>query len=156
MARIDTATIAQLVARARHAMPNLLDAVGRAPGWSKRTLQRWQAAEQRPSDNQLAELARLVHPHDAELAAEVAAAAGTTLVSLGLEAAQAPPAPAPPPRDLVVDAVVCAAADSTNVPPSAVRGLLLAAFRRARELGLTVDEVERALGQASPAPRPSP
>jgi hypothetical protein len=48
----------------------------------------------------------------------------------------------------VVDAVVCAAADALSVAPETVRGALLAAFRRARELRLSIDDVEKALGPA--------
>jgi hypothetical protein len=61
------------------------------------------------------------------------------------------------PRELAVDAVVCVASDALGAMPAAVRGGLLAAFRRARQLGLSCEEVEQALGgalsQASEAPR---
>ena len=55
------------------------------------------------------------------------------------------------PRHLAADAVVCVAAEVMNVPPAQLRPVLLAAFRRGRELGLTCEEVEMALGGAGEA-----
>jgi hypothetical protein len=147
MTRPDATEVAQLVSRARQTFSTTHHDVPSLFHTSKRTLQRWQAGESRPLEPQLAHLARVVHPVDRALAAEIAQAGGTTLESLGLELPQpAAPLPLPPmPRHLVVDAVVCAAADSTDAAPSAVRATLLAAFRRARELGLSTEEVEKAL-----------
>ena len=56
------------------------------------------------------------------------------------------------PRHLAVDAVVCVASEAFGVIPSAVRATLLAAFRRARELGLSCEEVEQALEKALKPP----
>jgi hypothetical protein len=56
----------------------------------------------------------------------------------------------------VVEAVVCAAADAMDVSPRAMRPALLAAFTRARRIGLTVEAMEKALGgagEAGPAPK---
>jgi len=92
-----------------------------------------------------------VYPVDAALAAEIAAAGGTTLEALGVLPPPPPPAPAPPPPvpvtppDRVVDAGVCAAAEAMQVMPQSVRPAVLAAFACARELGLTVEGVERVL-----------
>jgi DNA-binding transcriptional regulator YiaG len=130
-------------------------------GTSKRTVQRWETKRADASSQNLATLAAHVHPHDAETAAELAAALGQTLEGLGLVAPPAPPPPpaAPPParppgprpmpRELTVDAVVCVASDAMGIMPAAVRGGLLAAFRRARQLGLSCEEVEQALGGAA-------
>jgi len=103
-----------------------------------------------------------VHPVDPDLAAEIAASMGHTPVSLGIvepPVAAAPPiapAPAPgPPPDGIVDAVVCAAAEAMEMMPRDVRPALLAAFRRAREIGVPVDMVERVLLASLPAP-PAP
>jgi len=71
-----------------------------------------------------------------------------------------PPPPKPPvtTRDLV-DAVLCAAAESSDASPRALRPVLQVAFQRAHDLGLTVDEVARAFapeegrGKAAKAPR---
>jgi DNA-binding XRE family transcriptional regulator len=138
-------------------------------GSSKRTVQRWETKRGHPSSQELANLAAHVHPHDAETAADLAAAIGQTLESLGIVAPPAPPppppAPLPPPppppppgpppmpRDLAVDAVVCVASEALGAMPAAVRAGLLAAFRRARQLGLSCAEVEQALGAALKPPK---
>jgi transcriptional regulator with XRE-family HTH domain len=140
-----------LVARAQTALGMTHEQFGTALGSSKRTAARWAAGMSRPSVPQVRKLACLVYPGDAELAAELASAASTTLVGLGLVQ---PPAPvvlaASLPRGLVIDAVVLAAADAAVAAPRTVRVTLLAAFRRARELGLTVEDVETALAATQP------
>jgi transcriptional regulator with XRE-family HTH domain len=108
-------------------------------GVSRRTGQRWTRGSG-PSGTQLHGMARLVFPVDAALAAEIAEAAGTTLDALGLL-----PVSTVVPTDRVVDAVVCAAAEAMQVVPQNVRPALLAAFACARELGLTLEDVERVL-----------
>ena len=98
-------------------------------------------------------LARHVFAVDPKLAAEIAESAGTTLAALGLGVAPPPPPPvlAPPaPRALpasVVDSVVCAAAEAMDRMPREVRPALMAAFARARELELSVEQVLEALGK---------
>jgi hypothetical protein len=111
-------------------------------GVSRRTGQRW-TAHSGPVGTDLHNMARLVHPVDAGLAAEIAAAAGTTLEALGV--LPAPPQMPVGPPDRVVDAVVCAAAEAMQVMPQSVRPAVLAAFACAKELGLTVEGVERVL-----------
>jgi hypothetical protein len=124
---------------ARQAIGTTQEALGKQLGVARRTAQRW-AVSGIPSYH-LVDLARLVHPHDPALAREVAEAAGTTLEAAGV--VQAPP---PSRADGVVDAVVCAAAEAMEMTPQEVRPGLHAALVRARELGLTFDAVERALG----------
>ncbi len=96
---------------------------------------------------QLAKLAAEVYPLDAKLAAKLAKEAATSLEELGVVKAAPPPLPPSPPPYLT-ETVVCAAAEALNVPPPAVRPALLAAFRRAREVGLKVEDVEQALSDA--------
>ena len=133
--------------------------LARMLGISRRTAQRW-VAHGVPASG-LAKLARLVHPRDPGLAATLATRAGRTLGELGIVQPQppAPPALSPPPRApppaIVVDAVVCAAADALDTSPREVRGAVRAAFARAREIGLTVEDVEAAL-KPTPAPRSAP
>ena len=139
---------------ARHALTLNQRTLGELLGLSRRTIQRWDSAQAEPSPWDLERIAIAVHPRDPELAARLAAEAGTTLVKLGLVAPiQQPPSvvtsappPAPPPH--LTDVVVCAAAEELNVAPQAVRPVLLAAFRRAREVGLRVEDVERTLSAA--------
>ncbi len=175
---------------AHQAMGETQAGLGEALGVARRTAQRW--AQTGVPSYHMPDLAKLVHPHDADLAAEIAAAVGTTLEALGLvvpaaapalesvpasvpeppvaaagaaaasegmRAAVTPgpaPAPAPAMPDAVVDAVVCAAAEVMNLPPREVHAGLHAAFASAKEIGLTIDAVERALRAKPQAPRPAP
>jgi hypothetical protein len=124
--------------------------MGKLLGCSKRTVQRWAAGQAHPDAEQLATLARRVYPEDAGLAAELAAAADQTLESLRL----VKPAPSASAAESArADAVVCAGADAVDTTPSVVRAILLAALRRARELGLAAEEVEKALDAHLVAPR---
>lgn len=111
-------------------------------GVSRRTGQRWNA-QGGPQGTDVHKLALLVYPVDAGLAAEIAEAGGTTLAALGVLPPTLPEPSGPP--DRVVDAVVCAAAEAMQVMPQSVRPAVLAAFACARELGLTVEGVERVL-----------
>jgi transcriptional regulator with XRE-family HTH domain len=136
-------------------------------GTSRRSVTRWHAGESLPGTEQLAELARLVHRHDASTAARLAEEAGTTLVALGLKSEAPPPAapesppsaplrePPPrafPPTRLMVESIVCAASETMQVLPAEVRAVLQAAFSRARGLGLTVEEVDDALSPPPESP----
>jgi hypothetical protein len=113
---------------------------------SHRTAARWEAGQSTLYPPDLAKLAAIVYPRDAALAGEIAAAAGQTLEGLGIVAPPQPPATPPPlSARLLVDAVVCVAADALGAAPSTLRQALFVAFRRARELRLTVDDVEAAL-----------
>jgi len=129
--------------------------LGEQLGSSARSGQRWERGEAIPSPGQIQQLARLVYPHDASLAAEIAAAGGSSLETLGLVQPPSPPpvaappaaAPAPPPPDpkYLVDTVVCAAAEAMQMMPEQIRPALRAAFRRARLAGLSVDDCDRGL-----------
>jgi transcriptional regulator with XRE-family HTH domain len=116
---------------------------------STKTAGRWMRGDASPNAQQVATIARLVHPLDAALAAALAHEAGTTLVALGLEkpggAKDGPQGSRPyPPIALLVDSVLRAAADAER-QSGETRDVLLAAFERARGLGLTIDEVCEAL-----------
>ena len=109
--------------------------------------------------SQLQKLARAVYPVDASLAAALASEGGQSLESLGLVRPAPPPvaAPAPsrpfPPVRLLVESVVCAAAEAMQAPPTAVRDVLRAAITRAHALGLNVEEMYDAL---APFVEPTP
>jgi transcriptional regulator with XRE-family HTH domain len=140
-------------------------------GVSRRSITRWHAGQSTPGVEQLAMLARMVHRTDASVAARLAEEAGTSLAALGLvtaapaarapepppAAAPPPPAPRPfPPTRLMVESIVCAAAETMKTVPSEVREVLRAAFSRARGLGLTIEEVDDALSPAVEAPASAP
>jgi hypothetical protein len=128
-------------------------------GVTRRTVWRYQGARSSPQPHHLHSLAGHIFPIDKALAEQLAAAGGTTLETLGLVAPAPAPAkvapaaplpPAPTPIDpmsarLLVDAVVCAAAEALDVSPRSVRGALHAAFARAKETGLSIDAIEAAL-----------
>ena len=145
--------------RARAALHLTQVDLAEALGASRRTGQRWDADKSYPSNAQLRDLAKRVHPVDPKLASEIAASMDTTVETLGLvppppaPSAQPSPPPLPaPPVASVVDSLVCAAAEAMDIVPRAVRPALLAAFTRARELQLTFEAVEKAL-QGKPAPK---
>jgi DNA-binding XRE family transcriptional regulator len=157
MTRSGNRPVPVLLGDARRALHLNQEQLANAIGSSKRTVQRWETARATPFATDLTRVAALVYPHDASIAADIAAAMGQTLEGLGIVAPPAPPPPPPPappagpppmPRHLAVDAVVCVASESLGAVPTAVRAVLLAAFRRARELGLSCDEVEQALDAA--------
>ncbi len=134
--------------------------LGKLLGVSRRTISRWVSSFPGVTEPQVHTLVRAVHPRNPVLAAELAAHVGQTLVGLGVVPPPAPaapaPAPPPPPRPLppiplLVESVVCAAADALETKPAAVRDALTAAFVRAQKMGLSVEEVVRAL-----CPRPEP
>ncbi len=149
-------TIHGLVHLARHALGvGSQGDFGVLMGSSRRTGQRWETGRATPSFDQLCAMTAMVYPKDPELAAQLAQAVGHSLVSLGIvkpapaaPSAVTPAAPLPLVED-VVDSIVCAAADAMNVLPRDVRPALLAAFARARRLGLAVETVEGALAARS-------
>jgi transcriptional regulator with XRE-family HTH domain len=112
-------------------------------GCSERTIQRWDARGSTPMPNQLARLAGLVYPQDPELASRIAKAADTTLDQLGLLPAKS--APSGPSLAHMADSITCAAADAVSMLPDAMRPALLAAFERARDMGVSVADVASAL-----------
>ncbi len=153
---------------------------------SRRTITRMANNKVLPTTLQLHVLARAVHPVDATLAAKLAAEGNETLESLGIVLPAPPPAPAPapeppappppppvvvaaeppppppppprpfPPARLMVESIVCAAAETMQTTPAEVREVLRTAFKRARGLGMTIEEVDDALSPEPVAPPPNP
>jgi len=155
--------IASLLFKAQVALRVSQTGLGKIMGGvSRRTVWRYQSGRSTPFSPDLHTLVRHVFPVDPGLAEQLAVATGQTLESLGLVVPAPPPVanhslavqPEPPvdPRQdrLRVEAVVCAAADTLDVSPRAVRAALHAAFARAKEMGLSVDVVEEALAPKLP------
>ncbi len=136
-----------LVMETRRVLGLSRDQLGDLLQTSKRTVARWEGGQSTIHSADLFELARRVHPHDTALAEALSIAGGATLETLGIVPPPAPPEPAAPaiPGHILVDAIVCAAADALKAVPETVRASVLAAFRRARELRMTVEDVESAL-----------
>jgi hypothetical protein len=131
--------LADLFRRGRLALGGSHRDVAEQIASSKRTVERWYAGETRPPNAKLAALARLVYPRDPALAAEIAAAIGQTPLSLGVATRTGPT------LAHLLDAVVCVAAETIDVTPRSLRPALHAAFKRVRELGLSLEDVERGL-----------
>jgi transcriptional regulator with XRE-family HTH domain len=146
MAKRTQRPISLILVEARRALSMSQREFGYAVGSSHRTAARWDAGRSVPSVHNLQVLARLLYPEHRELAAEVADAADETLESLRLEAPAPPPLPPAPHRaEDLVDIVVLAAVEQTGAPVAAARGLVHAVFKRAGEIGLSVEAVEKAL-----------
>jgi transcriptional regulator with XRE-family HTH domain len=142
--------VTALVIRARISARLSQAQLGAALGLSKRTMGRVERRQSRLAVSEVIALARLTHPHDLDLARELAAAASETPESLGLTTSN-PMLTLP--TKLVVDAVVCAAAEALAIAPGPVRLALHAAFKRAREMRLTLEDVEAALAPPAPPPK---
>jgi hypothetical protein len=118
---------------------------------SLRTVERIHAGRSSLSRDQWAVIARAVHAKDPDLAARIAASQMATLEQFGIAPPSPPPAAppvaqsssAPSSRDL--DSLLCAAADAMNAPPRAARPVIVAAFVKARDLGLSIEAVATAL-----------
>jgi len=128
---------------------------------SLRTVQRWEADRSRPQSWEIHRLADAVRPHDAQLASQLDAWAPRPApppppVSEVAPAPAPPPAPAPTPAPVLVDAIVCAAAEAMALAPQAVRPALLAAFGRARDVGMTAEAVVAVLAPPPPPPPAAP
>jgi transcriptional regulator with XRE-family HTH domain len=157
----DTKAVCRLIVLSRQAIGMSQGELASMMHIARRTVGRWEARQSHPSFEQLADLARAVHPRDAGLAQEIATETGTTLEALGLGAKSPAPTPepakasAPPPRrfppvDLMTDSIVFVARQALeeNAGQETMASLLAvlrAAFARAKGLGLTVDEVDLAL-----------
>jgi transcriptional regulator with XRE-family HTH domain len=151
MGRSNKRRVGHLLREARYALGVSQAEFGPALGASPRTVVQWEHHRSLPSGAQLRELAGLLLPVDRDRAAEAAHFAGGTLESLGLVVrapGPAPAAPAPAPRvpaAVLVDAVLCHAADASDLLPSALRPILLATLAQARALDLTLEQLEEGL-----------
>jgi hypothetical protein len=147
--KLTTTTRKGLLVLAQFALHKTQKTLGEALGVSMRTMSRWQGGRTAPGPDVYVKLARMVYPHDKELAAQLAQTAGTTVDALGLVPPPPPPAPAPPPLPSkpapllrhLVDSVVCAAGAAVDVPIRDLRRAHVASLTRAKELGLNVDEL---------------
>jgi hypothetical protein len=146
MARNSTPSLPYLLQRALSTLNIHGKDLATALRVSRRTMSRWRSGPHRPSRDQLHALVRLVHPRDAALASEIAAAAGEALSTI----VAAPPPTVAPVDELRshVDGLVCAAAEAMNVPPAAVRPALAAAFGRARAMHMSLDAIATVLTSA--------
>lgn len=112
-----TTHIRQLAARAQFTLGLTHDEMARMTGVSLRTAQRWAAGHSEPASFQLARVIPALYARDRELAAEITKAVGTTFERLGLEPADAKPAPPPPALVPLLAAAVDAPPPAAAPPP---------------------------------------
>jgi hypothetical protein len=135
-----------MLLRARAVLRMSGNELARALGASRRTGQRWNSGQATVYPHQWKKLATLLVDKDRETAAACAELGRTTLEAMGLAPAPvAASAPFAPALEDIVDSVVCVAAEVANVAPASMRSALLAAFTRARKIGLSVEAAEKAL-----------
>jgi len=124
---------------------------------SQRSVQRWESNLAIPAAHHMHLLIDTIAPRAPALAAELAEwAPRPPPVAQHVEAParvveHVEPSPVPlrsrVAPQILVDAVVCSAADAVSLLPNAIRPALRAAFARAHEVGLTVEEVMTALSR---------
>ena len=164
-------TARSLVAKARLAMGVTATELAKLHGVSPKTIGRWLRGETSVSSIEIGELAPLVYPYDPQLSQRMFDFAREDAVLSKLspppglpQHEHEPPTPVPPPLVLPVlrplpplsvkartDAVVCAACDAIDVSPRVLRPALLAAVREARELNLSLEEIEQQLAPRAPS-----
>lgn len=132
-------------------------------GVTPKTVYRWYGNRSSVTALTVGDLAPHVYPHDAALAERMHAYAARDLAKSGLRPPPPLPRPPPPPapqavapvpaasptamapRGLRAEGVIHAVCKALDVGPRAVRPAVYAAFRRAKELELTVDDVVQEL-----------
>jgi len=126
-------------------------------GTSLRTVRRWEARRSHPAAFEIHRLVDAVRPRNPALASELdelapRPAPPPTLAPQPLAPPGPPPQPVPPPvpATVLLDSVVCAAAEAMTLAPQTLRPALVAAFARAKEAGLTLDAMIEGL---TPRPR---
>ena len=147
MAQRNAPSVISLVIQAQLALGMTQSAFGEMLGLSRATIGRWSSGRFPgliPSN--VAAIATALYPIDPALASQLAVSCGTTLESLGI-VAPIPATVSAPTVSLghLVDSVVCAAADAGGQLPSVVRPALAAAFARARDVGLSMEDVVKGL-----------
>jgi transcriptional regulator with XRE-family HTH domain len=130
-----------LCAEARRTMHMNQRKFADAVGSSLRTVQRWETSRSSPVPAGVHRIADAVRALDPALAAEIDTLSPRRAPPPALVSPPASPVQ-PPLTDAVrLDALVCAAAEAMGLAPQTLRPALLAAFRRAKATGLTVDAV---------------
>jgi hypothetical protein len=144
MSRNDPDSLARLLGEASRSFGSQ-SATGEIAGASRNTVARWTWGEATPTRSQVIAMAKAMFPKDRALAGRLAAAAGESLVTLGLESPPAAPArPVPSPQHLA-NGVLCAMAEAADAPPKTLRPLLVVALRAAQAAGLSVEDVLQGL-----------
>jgi transcriptional regulator with XRE-family HTH domain len=154
----------RILRSARQALGMSQTELAEALGSSRRTIIRRERGQTDIAPFQVQRLADLVRAEDPDLADELLVAAGlepvavvemppaAPVVEVAIMPApvEEPPKPATPayvPKQ-AVEAVLYAAADAIDESPRRIKPAIVAAFARAKEMGLTVEQVVEALDSA--------
>jgi DNA-binding XRE family transcriptional regulator len=136
-------TLGDLIAAARTRLSLTQEDLGERLGVGRRAVIRWELNRVRPRYEQIRQLIDHVHPNDAALATRIAG-------SFGLILGGVPSPPQSMPVEHLGDGLVAVAASVLDTSPRLVRPALIATIQRARALGLTLDDFERALAAGTP------
>ncbi len=163
---IKNPSLALLLTFAQRSLSMTQKELGDALVVSKRTIQRWQSGRTRPYTGEIHRLVDLLAPVDADLSTRLDAWAPRPKPPPPAPPPAPPPPPPPPPLPppppppppipplVLVESVVCAAADAMGLVPQAIRPAVLAAFTRARDARLDAGTVVDVLAPPSPAGPP--
>ncbi len=130
-----------LCAEARRRMHMNQRRFAEAVSSSLRTVQRWETARSSPVPADIHRVADAVRALDPQLAAEIDELSPRPRPPPALVSAPTSPVQAPLSSAILLDSLVCAAAEAMGLAPQTLRPALLAAFTRAKATGLTVDAV---------------
>jgi transcriptional regulator with XRE-family HTH domain len=144
----DPKAVGELLVKAQNALGVSQGQLGDMLGLSRQTVWRYQTGQSNPLASSLQDLARRIRAIDAGLASRLAGAGNGARKASFRRATTTSPGTGPPETRLLVDAIVCAAAEALDASPRTVRRALLAAFARARDTGLALDAIETALARA--------
>jgi transcriptional regulator with XRE-family HTH domain len=146
------ASFAETLVRCRKAAKLTMKAVAYELRIMPQTVSRWESEQRAPSAAKVRALIRYFHSLDPALAQALADAQGQPLTSYGIVPPQPVVQSAAPQQRITprhaADSLVCAASEATQLGLQETRRALLAGFRRAREMGFTIEFVEQGLATA--------
>jgi len=119
--------------------------LGRKLGVTGQTIGRWEKGTRGPTQKTLRLLVAIFHPIDPASTAKLAEARGFSLAELGIAPPPTTPTTATVSLRDAVDVVVLASAESSGAPITIVRAVVGAAIRKAREMGLSLETLERGI-----------
>jgi DNA-binding XRE family transcriptional regulator len=142
----------RLLLEARRFLAMTQQELGETLGLSARTIMRWERGQASPDPSEFLKLAAMLRDIDEpELAEELLAASGVIIETRWREGSPEAGAVSVATRH-AVDSVLWAAAETMDGTLRQVRPAVLAAFARAKDMGLGIDAVVEALRAATPTP----
>jgi hypothetical protein len=147
--------LAALITLAANALGESQTSLGDKLGKARKTIGKWMAGRSRPLGSEVAEIARRVVPLDVALARELVESHNASAHGPEWRIDVYTVLPKEPGKIAahLADAVVCAACDAANATPATMRPAVVAALRRAIELGLDPARLADALEPGAPKGR---